>query len=387
MSPLDLEYPTVDNRPAARQAAENPFSIRIGDRALATRYFLAPLAGYTHLAFRRVVRECGGVGLATTDLVQASHLLAGTRWARELVATHPDDRPLSVQIYGGVREHLVSAAKWLEDHGYHAVDINMGCPMAKITGQGGGARLMCDTDGACGLVGAVVAAVKIPVTVKMRLGWDRERISAPALARAFEQLGVAAITIHGRTRAQGFRGVVDLEGIRAVVEAVENIPVIGNGDVRTVADASRMRESTGCAAVAIGRGALIDPWIFRRLQLAEASGGRGTDSNRTGPPGHSPDEFAFAADPAEQIAFLSRHFELMVEQHGEFHSCRMFRKFAAWCGAQLGIPEDLEDRLRRFESIAEFEQIVEDIRARHGTRLDPRPTAEIKVPNGPVEYW
>jgi nifR3 family TIM-barrel protein len=372
--------------------AEVAREIRIGNRTLATRYFLAPLAGYTHLAFRRVIRECGGVGLATTDLVQASHLLAGTRWARELVLTHPEDRPLSVQIYGGAREHLVNAAKWLEDHGYHAVDINMGCPMAKITGQGGGARLMCDTDGACALVGDVISAVKIPVTVKMRLGWDRERISAPALAREFERLGVAAITIHGRTRAQGFRGSVDLDGIRSVVEAVVQIPVVGNGDVRTVADARRMRELTGCAAVAIGRGALIDPWIFRRLQLAEVStigqaSGGDLCNGWCPPPGALPENLLFSPTPAEQIAFLARHFELMVEQHGEFHSCRMFRKFAAWSGAQLGIPEDLEDRLRRFESIAEFEQIVTEIRARHGSRRDPRPTAEIKVPNGPVEYW
>jgi nifR3 family TIM-barrel protein len=353
--------------------------IHIGSRTLATRYFLAPLAGYTHLAFRRVVRECGGVGLATTDLVQASHLVSGTRWARELVATHPDDEPLSVQIYGGVAGHLVEAAKWLEDQGYSAVDINMGCPMAKITGQGGGARLMCDTDGACDLVGEVVAAINLPVTVKMRLGWDRERISAPALAREFEQLGVAAITIHGRTRAQGFRGHVDLDGIRAVVEAVERIPVIGNGDVRTPDDARRMRAHTGCAAVAIGRGALFDPWIFRRLCELDPR------VHTPGSPGMETSDFE--PTPAEQICFLTRHFQLMVEQHGEFHSCRMFRKFSAWSGARLGIPEDLEDRLRRFESIAEFEQIVGEIRIRHGSRRDARPTAEIKVPNGPVEYW
>ncbi len=264
---MPVERDVITNGAAASE-------IRIGNRVLTTRYFLAPLAGYTHLAFRRVIRECGGVGLATTDLVQASHLISGTPWARALVATHPADQPLSVQIYGGVTGHLVQAAKWLEDHGYTAIDINMGCPMAKITGQGGGARLMCDTDGACALVGQVIPAVKLPVTVKMRLGWDREQISAPALAREFEQLGVAAITIHGRTRSQGFRGAVDLDGIRAVVEAVERIPVVGNGDVCTVADAQRMRAVTGCHAVAIGRGALIDPWIFRRLQLAQASGGR-----------------------------------------------------------------------------------------------------------------
>ena len=367
--------------PVAEAASDE--AIRIGNRTLATRYFLAPLAGYTHLAFRRVVRACGGVGLATTDLVQATHLVAGTRWARQLVATHPEDQPLSVQIYGGVTAHIVSAAKWLEDHGYAGVDINMGCPMAKITGQGGGARLMCDTDGACDLVGQVVSAVKLPVTVKMRLGWDRERISAPALAREFEQLGVAAITIHGRTRAQGFRGTVDLDGIRAVVEAVDQIPIVGNGDVRTVADAWRMREETGCDAVAIGRGALIDPWIFRRLQISLASQGRAPIRRELVSPGASD----FTPSPSEQIDFLSRHFHYMVDQHGEFQSCRMFRKFAAWSGAGLGIPEDLEDRLRRFESLAEFEQIILEIRQRHGTRQDPRPTWEIKVPNGPVEYW
>lgn len=395
------------------QCGSQATALRIGDRTLPTRFFLAPLAGYTHLAFRRVIRECGGVGLATTDLVQASHLVSGTRWARELIQTHPEDRPLSVQIYGGEVRHLVAAARWLEEHGYQAVDINMGCPMAKITGQGGGARLMCDSDGACALIGQVVDAVSIPVTVKMRLGWDRQRITAPALAREFEQLGVAAITIHGRTRQQGFRGPVWIDGIRQVVEAVERIPIVGNGDVRTVTDARRMRELTGCAAVAIGRGALLDPWIFRRLELAERDqNGRGqrsevseteqtfdstpaaltsdrggSDLSRSEPAGLRRPLASGFPTADEQIRFLERHFELMVEQHGEFYSCRMFRKFAAWYGARLGIPEDLEDRLRRFESVAEFATIVAGIRSRHGERIDPRPTSEIRVPNGPVEHW
>jgi nifR3 family TIM-barrel protein len=353
-------------------------AVRIGPYVLASRYFLAPLAGYTHLAFRRVVRELGGVGWGTTDLVQASHLVRGTAWARELVVTHPEDSPLAVQIYGGQVEHLVEAARWLEEEGYAAVDINMGCPMAKINGQGGGARLMCQTDGACQLVGQVVQAVKIPVTVKMRLGWDRDHIIAPALAHEFEQLGVAAITIHGRTRQQGFNGEVHLDGIREVVEAVAKIPVIGNGDVRTVDDARRMREVTGCAAVAMGRGALLDPWIFRRLQLAEQQ-----------EMSENPGEVSYNFEPsaADQVNFLRRHFALMLEQRGEFASCRMFRKFAAWYGARLGIPEDLEDRLRRFECVGEFEAIADEVETRHGTRTDMRPTAFLKVPNGPIEHW
>jgi tRNA-dihydrouridine synthase B len=352
--------------------------IRIGCRHLPSRYFLAPLAGYTHLAFRTAVRELGGLGLATTDLVQATMLLSGTRKSLELVATSPADRPLSVQIFSGRTDELVRAARWLEDRGYEGVDINMGCPMAKVNGQGGGARLMCDVDGARSTVAAVVDAVDVPVTVKMRLGWDADQITAPLLAREFEQVGVAAITVHGRTRTQGFHGSVDLDGIRQVVEAVDSIPIVGNGDVRTVEDALRMRRITGCAAVAIGRGAMMDPWIFRKLAAVRE--------------GEAPSEPSWEVEaPAEPtreelIAFLVRHFTLMTEQHGEY-SCTLFRKFAAWYGAKLGIPEDLEDRLRRIESFAEFDETVEQIRRRHGERESSVPTALVKVPNGPNERW
>lgn len=345
---------------------EPPFTI--GCRPIPSRYCLAPLAGYTHLAFRRALRELGGLGLATTDLVHATQLVSGSRHSLELVETHPDDRPLSVQIFSGRDEHLVKAAQWLEDHGYSGVDINMGCPMAKVNGQGGGARLMCDTDGAGRLVERVVAAVSIPVTVKMRLGWDRDHIAAPLLARRFEEVGVAAITIHGRTRSQGFQGTVDLDGIAATVAAVNHIPVIGNGDVRTVEDAQRMRQQTGCAAVAIGRGAMLDPWLFRKLRDVEA--------------GLIPND----PTPDEQVDFLARHFALMSDQHAE-RSCVLFRKFAAWYGAKLGIPEDLEQRLRQFESHSEFDGIIAEIRQRHGERRTRVATALIKVPNGPVERW
>ena len=340
----------------------------LGDRLFPSRYFLAPLAGYTHLAFRRAIRELGGLGLATTDLVHATQLCSGHRHSLELVATHVQDQPLSVQIFGGNLDQLAAAARWLEDHGYAGIDINMGCPMAKINGQGGGARLLCDADLACRLVAHVVNSVRLPVTVKMRLGWDRETISSPYLARRFEAEGVQGITIHGRTRQQGFQGQVDLDGIAATVAAVERIPIIGNGDVRSVEDALHMRRTTGCAAVAIGRGAMLDPWIFRKL--ADHEQGR------------------IPREPArdEQIDFLVRHFELMTEQHAE-RSCLLFRKFAAWYGERLGIPDDLEHRLRQFASFAEFEAIVAEVRNRHGERQSKMPTALIKVPNGPVERW
>lgn len=353
--------PLVDAEPEAG-------SIQIGGRELPTRYFLAPLAGYTHLAFRRVLRELGGLGLATTDLVHATQLVEQKRQSLELIATDPLDRPLTVQVFSGVTEHMVTAARWLQDRGYECVDLNMGCPMAKVNGMGGGARLLCDTDNACRLVETVVRSVSIPVTVKMRLGWDRDSITAPQLAARFEEAGIAAVTIHGRTRAQGFSGDVDREGIRAVVDAVRSMPVIANGDVRSPDDALEMRRETGCAAVAIGRGAMLDPWIFRKLADRES-----------GQPVREP-------TANEHVAFLQRHFALMCEQHGE-RSCTLFRKFAAWYGARLGIPEDLELRLRLFESIGEFGRIVAEIRERHGERTSPVATALVKVPNGPVERW
>lgn len=343
--------------------------LQIGPRLLPSRLCLAPLAGYTHLAFRLVLRRLGGLGLATTDLVQATMLVGGHRRSLELIETCAEDRPLTVQIFSGVTADLVAAAQWLQHRGYAGVDINMGCPMAKINGSGGGARLMCNVDGAVTAAARVVEAVDIPVTVKMRLGWDDDHWSAPELAAQLEQVGVAAVTVHGRSRAQGFHGTVSREGIRRTVQAVSRMPVIANGDVRTVDDALTMFSETGCAAVAIGRGAMLDPWIFQRWQRAGAG---------------LPGDWEPTAD--DQISFLVSHFQLMAQQHGDY-SCQLFRKFAAWYGGRLGIPEDLEDRLRQFTSYAEFDAIVEQIRRRHGERRCRTATALIRVPNGPVAHW
>ena len=359
--------PVEDAAPSAIVPARSP--VCIGNRQLATRFFLAPLAGYTHLAFRLALRRIGGLGLATTDLVLASMLWSERRKSLELVQTCEEDRPLSVQIFGGETRDLIKAARWLQDHGYEGIDINMGCPMAKVNSSGGGARLMCNVDGAIRMVSQVIEAVDLPVTVKMRLGWDASTITAPELAAALENIGVAAVTVHGRTRSQGFHGGVNRAGIRDTVRAVHSMPVIANGDVRTPEDALSMMKETGCAAVAIGRGAMLDPWIFRRIQ-SQLSGA----------------SVPFEPSREEQLDFLVSHFTLMAQQHDDY-ACTMFRKFAAWYGARLGIPEDLEDRLRRFESFAEFDSIVEQIRRRQGERKCEIPTALVKVPNGPVEHW
>jgi nifR3 family TIM-barrel protein len=347
--------------------------LRLGSLELATRYLLAPLAGYTNLPFRLAVRELGGVGLATTDLVNARALLRTSHKTMELIQTCPADRPLAVQLYGAVPEEMQAAAQWLEAYGVSSVDINMGCPVHKVTRGGGGSALMCDADRTVALVRGVVEAVRIPVTVKMRLGWDEQSWSAPFFARAFEQVGVAAVTIHGRTRAQGFGGQVSLDGIRAVVEAVERMPVIGNGDIRTRADAEQMFAVTGCAGIALGRGALLNPWIFAQLCRAEA----------TGEPGP-------AATYGLRLKFMHRHFHLLVDQRGERFGCLTFRKVANWYCRVLRPGRDVQQRLVRLESVQEFDAIVDGLRTAHahhaGEEWQPGDAA-IAVPKGPIEHW
>src|SRR5271154_3024335 len=223
--------------------------MQVGLLKLDSNLFLSPLAGYTNLPFRLVVREIGGVGLCTTDLVNARSLIEKNPKAFKLIETSPADSPLAVQLFGSVPEEMRDAAIYLESIGIHSIDINMGCPVKKVCKVGGGSAMMTELDKTAALVRSMVNAVKIPVTAKMRLGWDDENLTAPDLARVLEDVGVAAIFVHGRTRAQGFSGTVNLAGIRAVVEAVKKIPVIGNGDVTTPEAAKMMFAQTGCAGV------------------------------------------------------------------------------------------------------------------------------------------
>src|SRR5947207_13260791 len=205
--------------------------MQIGSLTLNSNLFLSPLAGYTNLPFRLTLREVGGLDLATTDLVNARSLLEKNPKALKLIETCPQDRPLAVQLFGAVPEEMRDAASCLESLGISSVDINMGCPVRKVCRVGGGSAMMTESDKTAALVKGMVRAVKIPITAKMRLGWDDQNITAPDLARTLEDAGVAAIFLHGRTREQGFSGAVNLAGIRAVARAVTNIPVIGNGEI------------------------------------------------------------------------------------------------------------------------------------------------------------
>ena len=352
-------------------APSTPRTLQLGSLRLASRYFLAPLAGYTNWPFRTVVREIGGLGLATTDLVNARALMQQSRRTMELVHTTPNDRPLAIQLYGAEPKEMGDAARWVEAYGVPVIDINMGCPVHKVVKGGGGSAMMCNIGGALDVVRSVVEAVKIPVTVKMRLGWDDQNLSAPKFAREFEQLGVAAVIIHGRTREQGFGGGVNLDGIRQVVEAVDRMPVIGNGDIRTIADAQRMFETTGCAGISIGRGALINPWIFQQLVRWET----------TGDPGPS-------GGYEERLDLMLRHFRLLMDQRGERYASLTFRKMAGWYSKVMKPGRDLHERLQRLESDSQLVDILEEMR-RKGPPITWRTgqPPEIAVPKGPISHW
>lgn len=245
--------------------------LRIGSVTLATNVLLAPIAGYCDLAFRLIVRSIsgpsGGVGLACTDLLCPQALLSENHKSMWLAATCPEDQPLCMQLYGAQADILAQAARWAETHGATTIDINMGCPVDKVTKKNGGSMLLCTPDSTIALARQVVEAVKIPVTAKLRLGWSDDQIVAPTLAPRLADVGIAAITIHGRTTQQMFKPSVRLDGIARVVEAVKAkhpaVPVIGNGDIKTPADAKHMIAVTGCDGVMIARGALGQPWIFR----------------------------------------------------------------------------------------------------------------------------
>jgi nifR3 family TIM-barrel protein len=369
---MEMVRDPLKGQTGGREAPVGP--ICLGAVEIARRYWLSPLAGYTNLAFRLAVRELGGLGMATTDLVNARALLHGGRRSMELVQSCPADRPLAVQIYGAEPEEMTAAAQWLESSGVSAVDINMGCPVHKVVRGGGGSAMMCDAHRAVGLVRAVVEAVSIPVTVKMRLGWDEANLTAPLLAREFEQVGAAAVIIHGRTRAQGFAGAVNLAGIRAVVEAIERIPVVGNGDVLTIENAIRMRTLTGCAAVSIGRGALLNPWIFAQLERWETSGDPGP------PPTYR-----------DRLQFMCRHFGLLTELRGERFGCLQFRKIANWYCKVLRPGRVVQQQMVRIERIADFLAIVEQLQAMRQDLEDNRfrqlREPLIPVPSGPIERW
>ncbi len=280
--------------------------MKIGLVEIASPARLAPMAGITNAPFRLIARECGS-GLTTTEEMDAAALLMNHPHADAIAAYYPEERPLAMQLLGKDPDVLVRAADRCQSLGADIVDLNMGCPMPKITGKGKGAALMRDVIGTALILRALRKAVSVPLTVKIRGGWDDEHQNAVEVAQMAEAEGVDAITVHPRTRSQRFTGKAAWTIIREVVEAVR-LPVTGNGDVRSMADARRMMAETRCHSVMIGRGALGRPWVFdERFEAL--------------PP---------EARRAHKARVIARHCELIRAHFREKYALIQMKKHLAW---------------------------------------------------------
>lgn len=339
--------------------------LKIGNLTIRHGICLAPLAGVSDRSFRQVAREFGAE-YTVSEMISAKALCYEQNCRRPatgnrvrtapLAAVMRDEYPMAVQLFGAEPDFLARAAQLLESGEYlgacgeippAAIDINMGCPMQKIVGNGEGSALMRDPEHAAAVVRAVVDAVRLPVTVKMRSGWDAEHINAVELARRVEDAGAAAVCIHGRTRQQMYAPSADWDIIRRVKEAVR-IPVIGNGDIFTAADALRMMRETGCDGVMIARGAQGNPWIFRELRAA-------MEEKPYTPP-----------DVRERLAVALRHAESMVREKGETTGIAEARKHMAWYVHGMRGAAAVRGRLMQIKSLDDIRAVFAGLLTENG---------------------
>ncbi len=317
--------------------------MKIGNVEVASRLALAPMAGVTDLAFRRLCREMGA-GYSCTELVSAKALCYQDKKSRTLLKMAPNEHPAAAQIFGSDITCMAEAAQIAaEVSGAEIIDINMGCPVGKVVANGDGSALMKDPEKAARIAEAVVKASPVPVTVKMRRGWDKGSINAVPLARMLEQAGVAALCIHGRTRAQMYAGQADWTTIREVKEAV-SIPVMANGDVFTAQDAVRILQFTGADMAVIGRGAFGNPWIFTQAEAAL----NGEDIPPLPP-------------LAERIDTAMRQMAWAVEDKGEHIAMLEARKQFCWYLKGVSHANYYKEHIVQVERWAQLQEIARGI--------------------------
>ena len=311
--------------------------MQIGNIKLAAPLALAPMAGITDLPFRLICRRLG-CGMTVSEMVSAKGLLYKNVKTTEMLQIDDGERPTAIQLFGSVPEELAEAARMVEASGADMIDFNMGCPVPKIVNNGEGSALMKNPQLAHDILAAMVKAVKIPVTVKFRAGWDDAHRNAVEIAKAVEDAGVSAVAVHGRTRQQFYEGKADWSIIAEVKQAV-SVPVFGNGDIFTVEDGLRMLKETGVDGLMIGRGADGNPWLFR--ELAAVLHGE----ERPAPP-----------TLAERLAQASEHLDMLIDYKGEHISVKEMRRHIS---AYLkGLPHAAEFR-GRFHKVDTREQFRE----------------------------
>lgn len=319
--------------------------MKIGGLELKNKVILAPMAGVTDSSFRQLAVEMGAA-LVYTEMISAKGAVCAPKQTLKLAQFAPEERPIGIQLFGSELAYFAEAATLCATYMPDIVDINMGCPVKKVAGKGEGCALMRDPKKAYAITRAVCEAITLPVTVKMRKGWDEASVNAVEVAQAVEEAGAAVVTVHGRTRAHGYSGRADWSAIAAVKASVK-IPVVGNGDIWVPQDAERMLLETGCDAVMIGRGSLGNPWLIKRTVHYLQTG-----------------ELIAEPGPAERAAFARRHLALMVKEKGEYTGVREMRKHAAWYIKGIYGAASIRNRVMHAETVAEMNQLLVEVEQR-----------------------